>query len=111
MKEKSKLFFKEFSEILKKAYTEKTIIETYLRLQGIDSTIRSIGYVKDIDCNYKNEFFEEIYEDENGNIIDLRLFQITPSSQDVENMTEYWIKLQETYKKNVEPIFIIAEKD
>ena len=95
---------KEMYDMMKRHISEKEIIESLLT-DDESKKVKPIGFVRDIDSNYKNEFFDEIFEDEEGNIIDVRLYFKRPGYDDVINMQEYWIALQKTYNKTVIPFF------
>lgn len=99
---------KEMYDMMKRHISEKEIIESLLTDDG-SKKVKPIGFVRDIDSNYKNEFFDEIFEDEEGNIIDVRLYFKRPGYDDVINMHEYWIALQKTYNKTVIPVFVVSE--
>ena len=98
---------KEIIKRMKKAISEKTTAEYFLSMGKEERKITTIGNVKDIDSKYKNEFFEEIFKDENETIVDIRIFEKEPSGKELNEMSEYWNALQIHFKKRVEPIFIM----
>lgn len=93
--------------ILKNSIDEKTIIAHLLSLDDIETSINKIGNVNDIDCDVKNEFFEGIYEDENGVIIDLRIYEKRPEENEIKKLEEYWRKLSEKFNKAIAPIIFV----
>ena len=108
--EKNKTEYEQMKQIIimiKETVSEKTLVEYFLNLENEGKTVKSIGHVKNIDSKYKNDIFEEIYEDEEGFIIDLRLFAEKPTTYDKLKMTEYWIELENTFQKSVKPYIII----
>ena len=112
MKEKNKNIdptTKEIIDVMKNGMGEKMIVEYFIGLNS-DSEVKltSIGYVKDMKSEYKNEFFDEIYEDENGRSIDLRIYENKPTDEEMFNLSEYWSELQFKFKKEVMPYFVIA---
>ena len=101
-------FKKEIFQLLKESFSEKIIAEHLLSLGKQERKITKIGHVNDIDSDHKNDFFEEIYKDENEKIIDIRLSEKEPSQKELEEMSEYWLALQKHFKRRVEPVFIIT---
>ena len=102
---------KELLEIMKEEIPEKKIAEYFLWMGKEERKITKIGYVKDIDSNHKNEFFEEIFKDENEKIVDIRFLKKEPSQKELEEMSEYWWALQIRFKKRVDPIFILLNEN
>ena len=93
----------------KNSLGEKTAIEILLENEGISKNLKHIGNAADIDSDFKNNIFEEIFEDENGHIIDLRLCYEAPDPIELEKMNEYWTILTKTFKKPVEPYIFAGE--
>ena len=112
MKEKNKNIdptTKEIIDIMKNGMGEKIIVEFFLNnYKDKEAKVTPIGYVKDMESEYKNEFFDEIYEDENGCIIDLRIYENKPTDEEMFNLSEYWSELHFKFKKEVLPYFVIA---
>ena len=96
-------------KILKRNRSEKSIAESILKVFNVEKNLKSIGYVKDIDSKFKNDAFDEIFEDELGNIIDIRIFYKKPTSEKVDEMSQYWTALYLTFNKPVEPYFFVNE--
>ena len=92
-------------------FTEKDMMEFFLNPDMEDEknrkTVTPIGRTDDIDSQCRNEFFEEIFEDENGVIIDLRLYTREPTPEELIEISKYWVELKITFSKPVKPIFII----
>ena len=112
MKEKNKNInptTKEIIDIMKNGMGEKIIVEFFLSLnKDEEQKVTSIGYVKDMESEYKNEFFDEIYEDENGCIVDIRIYENKPTNEEMFNLAEYWNELHFKFKKEVIPHFVIS---
>lgn len=100
---------KEITDIMKDAIPQKSIAESLLKMENPDKKLTTIGHIDEIDSEHKNEFFEEIFMDENGNIIDLRILKCNPTLNELEEMAEYWDELQIHFKKKVKPYFLIAD--
>ena len=98
---------KKMIEIYRQSKEEKIFAEYFLNMQKENKKLKVIGHVKDINSKFKNEFFEDIYEDENGVIYDIRIFETTPPQSVTDDLTEYWLTLECTFNKPVEPIYII----
>ncbi|WP_407379934.1 hypothetical protein [Methanobrevibacter sp.] len=101
---------KQMIDTMKNAIPEKKIVEFYLGLENPDIKLKSIGKNEEIKSKFKNEFFDEIYVDENEIILDLRIFEEDPSQKELEEMSEYWDELQKHFKKIVQPCFVIRGK-
>ena len=101
---------KKIIEIMKNVMPEKSIVEFYIDMENNEKTVKSIGHNKDIQSNFKNEFFDEIYEDEHGTIVDVRIYKEEPTPEKIFEMDEYWIELQKRFGRPVEPYFIITER-
>jgi hypothetical protein len=97
----------EILKILKNSVDEKTIIQSLLLIDDTETEITRIGNVNDIDCDSKNEFFDGIYEDEKGNIIDLRIYEKKPDEDKIKKLEKYWKKLNEKFNKSIAPIIIV----
>lgn len=94
-------------KILKETIDEKTIIEHLLSLQKENTKITKIGDNLDIDCEFKNKLFDEVYIDEKGAIVDLRIKEQPPEADEIENLAKYWDLLHEKFNRPVQPCFII----
>ena len=102
-------------EIIKKVYKhmttfipEKTIIKNLINLENYEDNekcIEKIGNINYIDSKYKNEIFNEIFVDEDGFILDVRLSYLKPTDEEIKNMSEYWKILQNTFNRP-KPILI-----
>ena len=101
---------KENLELMSNAVGEKYVILSLLGGEFKDMDLTYLGSVSDIDCEFKNDFFSDIYVDELGRIIDLRIFKSDPTKEEMGNMESYWIKLFKKYEKKVLPVFIIPDK-
>ena len=106
------------NELIKRTYKqmatfipEKTIIEFLINMtndENIKKSIEKIGDASDIDSDYKNEIFDEIFIDENGFILDVRIYYVRPSDEEIINMAEYWLILEKTFNRKVQPVFIVS---
>ena len=65
--------------------------------------LTTIGFVDEIDSEFKNNIFDEIIVDEKDFIIDVRIFPCKTSQEEIDNLSEYWIKLIKKFKKEVRP--------
>ena len=102
-------FEKKMMKILNEGFGEDTSIKCMMTLGKEDKEIElnEIGSVKDFKSEYKNDIFENIYEDENGVIIDCRIHEFPPTDEELENYIEYWEELRQAFDKPVQPVFII----
>lgn len=102
---------KKVVDILKNSITEETIAEYFLNSitdKDNKKRLKAIGYVKDIDADFKNEVFEKIYEDENGSIIDIRFCKHKPSESEMADLSDYWMALYNKYNRTIEPYFVMT---
>lgn len=100
----------EIVKILKTGIEEKIIIEHLMSLQNEPTKIEKIekiGDNLDIDCEFKNNLFDEVYIDEKGAIIDLRIKEQPPEEDEIENLAKYWEALYKKFNRPVQPCFII----
>ena len=100
---------KNIIRIMSVSIGERKLMGYFLDKPEKDPSVKSIGFVDEINSEYRNEFFKEIYEDENGFIIDVRFFDTHPSGEEMENIIGYWMKLHEKFKKPVKPVLIVNE--
>ena len=102
---------KEVIDVMKEGFGEQMVIENFLDLCNFKRTLNVIGDNSDIESEFKNEFFDGIYEDENGIILDVRLTDNKPSKEELDNYAEYWRELSEKFGKLVSPVFIVRNMD
>ena len=103
-------FFIESLKKFKKVLPEKEIMEVVLDEYFPIKKLTTIGFVDEIDCEFKNDIFDEIVVDENDFIIDIRIYPTEPSQEEIDNLSQYWIKLIKKFNRYVKPCICIVEE-
>lgn len=107
MNTEKNILVKQVTRILNNGFGEETSIKCLMSFSGPEPELHKIGSVKDFKSKYRNDVFENIYEDEKGVIIDCRIHEFHPTAEELINYTEYWEELSQAFNKPVSPVFII----
>ena len=101
-------FFKESLKIFKKKEVpQKVIIKIILDEIYENAKLTTIWVNNEIKSEFKNDIFDQIIVDEDGEIIDLQIYSHEPTLTEIIGMTHYWIELFENFNREVKPYIYI----